>query len=412
MSKARDLANAGTALTTVSATELGYLDGVTSAVQTQIDAREATLPSQTGNSGKYLTTNGTAKSWGTVSQYALPTQTGNSGKYLTTNGTAESWGTVTTPVTWNQKVSNNQTGEFLSITSNGSTIYVAVGQSGVLYSSTNSGSTWTSRTSQFGTSSIYSVAFGNGIFVAVGESGKISTSTDGITWTARTANVSTNNLWDVKYLNGNFVAVGLGAGGGTGGVTTSTDGITWTKRTTPASTSSELLSVTYGNGYYVAVGSFNTTAGIYSTNLSTWTGLPTSLAARQVYIDYQNSKFMTWAEANTTGYTTGNNPTSAWTSNSGMPYFTLVTNPGGGMVSVYDNKYYYVSAQSAVGTNNISVVSTAFTLYYSFDTIYSSIPTPSRQTSSTSLLNAGSIYVNPTGGIVIGCNGNRLYTSF
>jgi hypothetical protein len=66
MSKARDLANAGTALTTVSATELGYLDGVTSAVQTQIDAKEATLPDQTGNTGKYLTTNGSAKSWGTV----------------------------------------------------------------------------------------------------------------------------------------------------------------------------------------------------------------------------------------------------------------------------------------------------------------------------------------------------------
>jgi len=42
MTKARDLANAGTALTTVSATELGYLDGVTSAVQTQIDAKLAT----------------------------------------------------------------------------------------------------------------------------------------------------------------------------------------------------------------------------------------------------------------------------------------------------------------------------------------------------------------------------------
>jgi hypothetical protein len=40
MSKARDLANAGTALTTVSATELGYLDGVTSAVQTQINGKQ------------------------------------------------------------------------------------------------------------------------------------------------------------------------------------------------------------------------------------------------------------------------------------------------------------------------------------------------------------------------------------
>ena len=39
MSKARDLANAGTALTSVSATELGYLDGVTSAVQTQLNTK-------------------------------------------------------------------------------------------------------------------------------------------------------------------------------------------------------------------------------------------------------------------------------------------------------------------------------------------------------------------------------------
>jgi hypothetical protein len=43
MTKARDLANAGTALSAVSATELGYLDGVTSAVQTQINAKQAVV---------------------------------------------------------------------------------------------------------------------------------------------------------------------------------------------------------------------------------------------------------------------------------------------------------------------------------------------------------------------------------
>jgi hypothetical protein len=118
MSKARDLANAGTALTTVSATELGYLDGVTSAVQTQINAKEATLPDQTGNTGKYLTTNGTAKSWGTVSQYALPSQTGNSGKFLTTNGTAESWGTVSSSLTLAQVATGSLTsGTTLSLSS-------------------------------------------------------------------------------------------------------------------------------------------------------------------------------------------------------------------------------------------------------------------------------------------------------
>ena len=57
-------------------------------------AFNALAPSQTSNSGKYLTTNGTSTSWATVD--ALPSQTGNSGKYLTTNGTAASWATLNT----------------------------------------------------------------------------------------------------------------------------------------------------------------------------------------------------------------------------------------------------------------------------------------------------------------------------
>jgi len=48
MTKARDLANSGTAFTTVSATELGYLDGVTSAIQTQIGTKaNSTSPTLT-----------------------------------------------------------------------------------------------------------------------------------------------------------------------------------------------------------------------------------------------------------------------------------------------------------------------------------------------------------------------------
>ena len=50
------------------------------------------LPSQTGNTGKYLTTDGSAASWSTVE--ALPSQTGHSGQYLTTNGSVASWATV------------------------------------------------------------------------------------------------------------------------------------------------------------------------------------------------------------------------------------------------------------------------------------------------------------------------------
>lgn len=53
------------------------------------------LPTQTSNSGKFLTTDGSTATWATVD--ALPTQTGNSGKYLTTDGSAASWTTVAVP---------------------------------------------------------------------------------------------------------------------------------------------------------------------------------------------------------------------------------------------------------------------------------------------------------------------------
>jgi len=61
------------------------------------DSTAFVVPSQTSNAGKYLTTDGTTSSWGTVN--ALPSQTSNAGKYLTTDGTSASWATVTTDPT-------------------------------------------------------------------------------------------------------------------------------------------------------------------------------------------------------------------------------------------------------------------------------------------------------------------------
>lgn len=50
------------------------------------------LPDQTGQSGKYLTTDGTTASWGVIN--ALPSQSGQSGKFLSTNGITTSWTNV------------------------------------------------------------------------------------------------------------------------------------------------------------------------------------------------------------------------------------------------------------------------------------------------------------------------------
>lgn len=58
----------------------------------------AAIPSQTGNNGEYLTTDGSNLSWGAISQ--LPSQTGNAGKYIKTDGTTATWATVSSvPVT-------------------------------------------------------------------------------------------------------------------------------------------------------------------------------------------------------------------------------------------------------------------------------------------------------------------------
>lgn len=121
---------ADTTIGDVSAAELVYLDGVTSNVQTQLDAKAALasptftgtpaaptaasgtsttqiattafvqqvalnnqLPSQTGNAGKYITTDGTNASWADVPD-EIPSQTSHSGEFLTTDGSVLSWAAI------------------------------------------------------------------------------------------------------------------------------------------------------------------------------------------------------------------------------------------------------------------------------------------------------------------------------
>ncbi len=74
-------------------------DGIETLTNKTISGASNTL-SNIGNASltnSSITINGTPVSLGgtaTISSYSLPPQTGNSGKFLTTNGTAESWGTV------------------------------------------------------------------------------------------------------------------------------------------------------------------------------------------------------------------------------------------------------------------------------------------------------------------------------
>ncbi|MCL2020174.1 MAG: cellulose binding domain-containing protein, partial [Oscillospiraceae bacterium] len=88
-----------------------------------------------------------------------------------------------------------------------------------------------------------SVAYGNGLYVAVGLLG-ILTSTDGLNWNE----VKFETNWrDITYANGLFVAVG----GGYYDVAISADGIAWTLYRTGFGS---WHGITYGDGLFVVVG--------------------------------------------------------------------------------------------------------------------------------------------------------------
>ena len=108
-----------TSIGDVSSTELGYLNNVSSAIQTQLDgkvdeslfdtkgdilvASADNTPAKlaAGTNGYLLTANSSATNgveWA-AAPVSLPSQTGNSGYYLTTDGTSASWGALVVPIT-------------------------------------------------------------------------------------------------------------------------------------------------------------------------------------------------------------------------------------------------------------------------------------------------------------------------
>lgn len=119
------------------------------------------------------------------------------------------------------------------------------------------------------------IAFGNGTYVIVGLDATIATSTDGATWTVRRMGTSGMNLNGVAYGNGLFVAVGGGTPTKISGglVMTSPNGIDWTINQTVAdTTNAQYQDVLYGNNTFLITGS--SSGFLASTDGLTWTGRP------------------------------------------------------------------------------------------------------------------------------------------
>lgn len=132
---------------------------------------------------------------------------------------------------------------------------------------------WTTR-SWSGQTRSSAVAYGNGVFIAVGYGGRLGYSTDGITWTSRNSmQGGTTQINTVVFGNGIFLAGGNRADDNvTNRLSTSTDGLTWTSRSNTNNGSADINAIAAGGGIYVYVGRNSAGNGIlnYSSDSITW----------------------------------------------------------------------------------------------------------------------------------------------
>jgi len=234
-------------------------------------------------------------------------------------------------------------------------LLMASGISFIGVNTANAFDVWTSRTS-VADNSWNSVAYGNGVWVAVAYSGsnRVMTSPDGITWTARTA--SSNYFWNsVAYGNGLFVAVG-GGPALTDQVMTSPDGITWTSRT--AASSKIWASVAYGNGLFVAVaapmGAADQTSSVMtSPDGSTWTSRTAAENLDWASVSYGNGLWVAVASAdNVSQPMSGGSANRVMTSTDGITWTARTSSSTNRWNSVaYGNGVWVAVASS--GTNRV-----------------------------------------------------------
>jgi hypothetical protein len=135
------------------------------------------------------------------------------------------------------------------------------------------------------------ITYGNNLFVMVSGSG-IVTSPDGINWTLRFSDNSMP-LWSVAYGNNTFVAVGdnfFSAENKHGIIVTSTDGVNWTPQ--PVGVFDSLSSVTFGNNTFVAVGWIGTDVIVTSANGIDWSPAVAPFVTEPTAVTFGRGRFV------------------------------------------------------------------------------------------------------------------------
>jgi len=122
----------------------------------------------------------------------------------------------------------------------GNKLFVAVGDRGRRATSPD-GRTWTDAPEVKAIDTLVDVAFGNGVFVGVGLHGLRMVTKDGVKWTDRQMGDEGEHLNSVVWAKDRFVAAGAGA------TYISTDGLKWER----IANANAPLSVAYGAGMFV-----------------------------------------------------------------------------------------------------------------------------------------------------------------
>jgi len=218
------------------------------------------------------------------------------------NNATASIATSTNGIDWTVRTTPTTTG--INKFAYGAGIYVAVGNSGNIFSSTDL-VTWTSRSA--GANAFGDVIFDNNLFVAVGASGACYTSPDGTTWTSRSAGstVFYKVLWAAGTIN-LFVAIGVG-----GLLYTSPDGTTWTSRSAGSTTFTD-IAFDSTNSVLVLVGLSGT---VYtSTNGTTWTNRSPGHGATLGTVVYDGTQWLSFVVGGSAaGYFKSTNSGVTWT---------------------------------------------------------------------------------------------------
>jgi photosystem II stability/assembly factor-like uncharacterized protein len=182
--------------------------------------------------------------------------------------------TSTDGITWTRRTLVGVNPEYGIAYGNG--VWIAVGRNARIWRSADNGDTWCRIWPLWtpspwgptdpiiptgaldGNPEFRRIAFGNNLFVAVGDQSTIMTSPDGLYWTKRTVPTppgSGQSFRGVRYGDGTFVVTGY-----SGIILTSTDGVTWTQKTsgTPLNLRGIGFGITSsGNGSFVTGGDNN-----------------------------------------------------------------------------------------------------------------------------------------------------------